>query len=100
MKPILSIVIPAYNEEKRLGLSLRKIMDYLDSRGLQAEIVVVDDGSSDQTAAVAKEILKDWPLARVLVLPKNQGKVQRSGKVSFRLQASSSFFLTPTSPLP
>ena len=74
MKPILSIVIPAYNEEKRLGLSLRKIMDYLDSRGLQAEIVVVDDGSSDQTAAVAKEILKDWPLARVLVLPKNQGK--------------------------
>ncbi|MBC7363959.1 MAG: glycosyltransferase family 2 protein [Candidatus Aminicenantes bacterium] len=74
MKPILSIVIPAYNEERRLGLSLRKIMDYLQSRGLQAEIIVVDDGSSDQTAAVAQEILNDWPRGRVIVLPKNLGK--------------------------
>ena len=49
----LSIVIPAYNEEARLGPSLRRVVDYLAGRRLPGEILVVDDGSSDRTAAVA-----------------------------------------------
>lgn len=74
MKPLLSIIIPAYNEEKRLGLTLRKILDYLDTRQIQAEIIVVDDGSTDRTAELAGEILRDWPLYRIISLPENLGK--------------------------
>ncbi|HEK85845.1 MAG TPA: glycosyltransferase family 2 protein [Candidatus Aminicenantes bacterium] len=72
--PFLSIIIPAFNEEERIGFTLRKIIDYLELRHFQAEIIVVDDGSSDRTAERANEILADWPLARVISLPKNEGK--------------------------
>lgn len=51
--PELSIVIPAFNEEPRLGESLEKALAYLEERGLVHEIVVVDDGSADRTAEVA-----------------------------------------------
>jgi dolichyl-phosphate beta-glucosyltransferase len=53
--PEISIVIPAFNEEQRLPRTLRTVTEYLDGRGDQYEIVVVDDGSSDRTAAVARE---------------------------------------------
>jgi|YNPBryunderm2012_1023409.scaffolds.fasta_scaffold00025_16 dolichyl-phosphate beta-glucosyltransferase len=72
--PLLSVVVPAFNEEKRLGLTLRKIMDYLDSRSIQAEIIVVDDGSSDRTAEKAREVLSNWPEFKVLKLSENRGK--------------------------
>ncbi|MGB9835589.1 MAG: dolichyl-phosphate beta-glucosyltransferase [Candidatus Saccharicenans sp.] len=91
MKPVLSIVIPAYNEEKRLGLTLRKIIDYLDSRQIQAEIIVVDDGSKDNTAEAAREILTDWPLQKVVSLPENQGK--GAAVKEGLLQASGEFIL-------
>ncbi|MCI4444401.1 MAG: glycosyltransferase family 2 protein [Candidatus Aminicenantes bacterium] len=74
MNPALSIIIPAYNEEKRLGLTLRKIIDYFNSRKIQAEIIVVDDGSSDRTAEVAHEILTEWPASKVIIQQKNKGK--------------------------
>lgn len=51
--PLLSVVIPAYNEEARLGPTLERILSYLTSRHLPAEILVVDDGSRDATAQVA-----------------------------------------------
>jgi dolichyl-phosphate beta-glucosyltransferase len=49
----LSVVIPAFNESLRLGASLRKVVDYLRGTGLRYEVLVVDDGSSDDTSAVA-----------------------------------------------
>ncbi|HKV39910.1 MAG TPA: dolichyl-phosphate beta-glucosyltransferase [Blastocatellia bacterium] len=52
MTPDLSIVIPAYNEEARIGRSLDSILDFVSQRAFSAEVVVVDDGSSDDTAAV------------------------------------------------
>lgn len=70
----LSIVIPAYNEEKRIGLSLRKIIDYLELRNFSAEIIVVDDGSSDRTAEISREILADWSVSQVISFPENRGK--------------------------
>ncbi|MDD8030815.1 MAG: glycosyltransferase family 2 protein [Acidobacteriota bacterium] len=70
----LSIIIPACNEEKRIGLSLRIILNYLDSRRIAAEIIVVDDGSSDRTAEIAKEILAQWADSKVISFPKNRGK--------------------------
>jgi len=72
-RPFLSIVIPAYNEEARLGDSLRRIDAYVEERGLHAEIVVVDDGSTDGTVASAKAILSRVP-GRVLSNRENRGK--------------------------
>ena len=69
----LSIVIPAYNEEKRLGGSLSKIIPYLDSLELNYEIIVVDDGSKDKTIEVANQF-KDKTNLRVLENKINRGK--------------------------
>ncbi len=72
-RPYLSIVIPAYNEEDRLGVSLPLIETYLRERGIDAEILVVDDGSTDGTAAMASAFLRGKP-GRVLRQPENRGK--------------------------
>jgi dolichyl-phosphate beta-glucosyltransferase len=53
--PRLSVVIPAYNEAKRLPLTLTRIRAFLDARGEDYEIVVADDGSRDDTARCARE---------------------------------------------
>ncbi|HLH73904.1 MAG TPA: glycosyltransferase family 2 protein, partial [Chloroflexota bacterium] len=50
----LSVVVPAYNEEKRLPASLRAIGEFLGQQAYESEIIVVDDGSEDQTAAVVE----------------------------------------------
>ena len=66
----ISIIIPAYNEEKRLPATLVKVCDYLESTHWDfSEIVVVDDGSRDGTAQVARDAG-----ARVLQNPGNRGK--------------------------
>lgn len=51
----LSIIIPSYNEEKRIGSTLEKIESYMDRKGFNYEVLVVDDGSTDQTKSVAIE---------------------------------------------
>lgn len=68
----VSIVIPAFNEEKRLASTLSRIKLYLDSRGGKHEVIVVDDGSTDKTAQVAEEF-RGLSL-RVLKNEKNSGK--------------------------
>lgn len=73
--PFLSIVIPAYNEEARLPATLRTVLDYLDRAWpRQFEILVVDDGSSDGTAACVKEAARARPELRLLRNPGNRGK--------------------------
>ena len=52
-RPYLSIVVAAYNEEERLGESLRRIGAYTRQRGTDAEVLVVDDGSVDATERIA-----------------------------------------------
>ena len=51
----LSVVIPAYNEEQRIGSTLERILRYLSSRGRSFELLVVDDGSQDRTCEIAQE---------------------------------------------
>jgi dolichyl-phosphate beta-glucosyltransferase len=71
--PLLSVVVPAYNEEKRLPASLTSIHDYLASQPYTSEIIVVDDGSIDRTAAVADSLVPSLPLLRVIHNP-HRGK--------------------------
>lgn len=74
MIPEISIIIAAYNEEARLPASLKKIHGYLASRNILAEIIVVDDGSSDDTAASVKVLADSIPGLRLIRYNKNSGK--------------------------
>jgi len=59
MSASLSIVIPAYNEAIRLGNTLLAVVDYLRESWPDAEVIVVDDGSADDTAGIARSIFSD-----------------------------------------
>jgi glycosyltransferase involved in cell wall biosynthesis len=72
--PELSIVIPAYNEEQRLPETLRRVRAYLDARGTSGEVIVVDDGSRDRTAALVEARRADFPALRLLSNGRNRGK--------------------------
>ena len=75
MKPDLSIVVPAYEEEVRLGDSIRTILAFVDENGLNAELIVVDDGSRDATADVARESAADSDIStNVIRYEANRGK--------------------------
>jgi dolichyl-phosphate beta-glucosyltransferase len=70
----LSIVIPAYNEEKRIGDSLRKILMFLENKPFPAEFVIVDDGSTDATEQIVKQSIIGKASLKYLKSEKNMGK--------------------------
>ena len=70
----LSIVIPAYNEEGRIGTSLTEIYSFLKKRNYDFEIIVVDDGSKDKTLNLLSEYSQNIPNLIVLKNESNQGK--------------------------
>ena len=72
--PRWSVVIPAYNEEKRLPAYLRKTIAYFDDRGEAYEVIVVDDGSHDETVNVVERFQVDAPSVRLIKLAENRGK--------------------------
>ena len=75
--PDLSIIIPAYNEESRLPRTLTRIRDYFASKNLspsQIEILLVDDGSRDNTLRVAEEWAHEMPSVRLISNGDNRGK--------------------------
>ena len=69
-----SFVVPAYNESERLAVSLPKIFDYVRQRQLQSEVIVVNDGSTDDTAAVVRRFMQLNPDLRLVENPGNRGK--------------------------
>jgi len=69
-----SIVIPAYNEGARLGATLEKVLDYLHAQGWNAEVIVVDDGSRDNTADLVRGFAEKEPILRLVENPGNRGK--------------------------
>ena len=74
-KPIaLSVILPAYNEKDRLPPYLTSIARYLSQRGDSYEIVVVDDGSQDETAQKVRQFAVEAPAVRLIRLPDNRGK--------------------------
>jgi dolichyl-phosphate beta-glucosyltransferase len=71
---VLSVVVPAYNEEQRLPSTIEQIEAYLDARKLEHELILVDDGSADGTRRVMEAAARAHPAVRVEVLPHNRGK--------------------------
>jgi len=70
----ISIIIAAFNEEKRIIPSLLKIKEYLNKQNIPYEIIVVDDGSTDNTHTVVRDLIKDIPYLKVIHYAPNKGK--------------------------
>lgn len=73
-KLILSIIIPARNEAKRLPRTLEHILAYLHDKTWDAEIIVVNDGSTDETSDVVRQFTKANPCVTLIDNPVNMGK--------------------------
>ncbi len=80
--PLLTIVIPAYNEESRLPASLRKIDEFLRQQPYQAEVLVVENGSRDDTSGVVNRFRADHPYVRLLHSAKGKGTAVREGMLN------------------
>lgn len=81
--PHLSIVIPAYNEQNRLPVTLEKIHAYLKDKPFEAEVVVVDDGSRDRTAELSEEFGRTHSNVRTIRNPhKGKAFTVRTGLLS------------------
>ena len=76
MSPEISIVIPAYDEAARISHPLERIFDYLKTEKIRGEVIVVDDGSKDDTAGVAESVFQNNREldARVISYEPNRGK--------------------------
>ena len=92
MSAPLSIVIPAYNEAVRLGRTLRNVVDYLRENSPEAELIVVDDGSTDNTAALAHQTLEDSGTLRTSVISYKsnlgKGRAVRLGLLAARSEVT------------
>ncbi|MDI3298726.1 MAG: glycosyltransferase family 2 protein [Bacillota bacterium] len=71
--PELSVVLPAYDEEANIGDTLEEVSRFLEGLALEHEILVVDDGSHDRTAAVVAALAEAHPAVRLLRHPRNLG---------------------------
>jgi dolichyl-phosphate beta-glucosyltransferase len=74
LDPTYSIVIPAYNESARLGATLEKVLAYVHAQGWNAEVIVVNDGSRDNTAEIVRSFAAKDPALRLVENPGNRGK--------------------------
>ncbi|HEX7973960.1 MAG TPA: dolichyl-phosphate beta-glucosyltransferase [Anaerolineales bacterium] len=65
-KPLLSLIIPAHNEERRLPATLEQIFDFLQSQAYLSEVLVVENGSQDRTLEIAQDFARRFPRLRVI----------------------------------
>jgi dolichyl-phosphate beta-glucosyltransferase len=87
MLPRFSLVIPCFNEQQRIGHTVRVTLDYLTANAPESELIVVNDGSTDATAAIAREMFSQPKIAvRLLENFPNRGKgaAVRSGLLAAR----------------
>jgi dolichyl-phosphate beta-glucosyltransferase len=84
--PRYSIVVPAYNERARIGKTLESILEHVRKQAWNAEVVIVDDGSRDETFQIASQFASANPQMRVIQNPGNQGKgyAVRNGMLNAR----------------
>jgi len=74
LSPTYSIVLPAYNESERVAATLEKILAFAGHHNWNAEILVVNDGSRDDTAQIVREYADKHPMLRLIENPGNRGK--------------------------
>jgi dolichyl-phosphate beta-glucosyltransferase len=74
MSVLYSIILPAFNESSRIGPSLEKALAFIREQEWNAEIIVVNDGSHDDTAYIVKDYMRSAPELRLLENPGNHGK--------------------------
>ncbi len=84
----ISIIIPAYNEEKRIKKTLQRIISYLNKKKYDYEIIVVDDGSKDNTVKIAESFASK----RLRVL-RNKGNLGKGGSVKNGMLAARKKYL-------
>lgn len=85
--PLLSIIIPAYNEEKRLPGTLDTIKAFLDQQNFSAEVLVVENGSNDRTLAMAREFASHNPgFIALHEEQRGKGRAVRAGMLAARGQ--------------
>jgi glycosyltransferase involved in cell wall biosynthesis len=83
--PLLSVVIPAHNEERRLPPSLEKIDHFQSEQAFETEVVIVENGSHDRTFEIASDLAKDRPYLRVIKLEgRGKGLAVRQGMLAAR----------------
>jgi dolichyl-phosphate beta-glucosyltransferase len=70
----LSLIIPAFNEAQRIGPTLQRFHQFLAARPASFELLVVDDGSTDDTVALVSALALEWPALRVIRSGANRGK--------------------------
>ncbi len=86
-KPFLSVIIPAYNEERRLATSLEQIKQYFSVQPYASEVIVVDDGSTDHTASIVEEFIpQDASLRLVRAAHGGKGHACKQGVLASRGQ--------------
>lgn len=84
-RPFLSVVVPAYNEESRLPQTLQRVSEYLTEQSYPSEVVVVDDGSRDQTADIVKAFATTHPNVQLIQNDhRGKGYAVRSGALQAR----------------
>jgi dolichyl-phosphate beta-glucosyltransferase len=92
MSASLSVVIPAYNEADRMGKTLRAVVDYLRQYAPDGEVIVVDDGSSDQTAELARQSFEEARDLRTSVISYKsnlgKGRAVRLGLLAARSEVT------------
>ena len=83
--PRLSIVLPAYNEERRLPSTLERLQAFATSTGLDCEVIVVDNASNDGTSAVAQRAMQGWSQLRLMrTEQRGKGLAVRTGVLAAR----------------
>lgn len=81
--PAISLVIPAYNEERRLPETLPRVLQFLEAQESAWEVIIADDGSTDRTALITEEYSRSQPRLRLLRLTHGgKGHAVRSGMLA------------------
>lgn len=83
--PLLTIVIPAYNEERRLPTTLPRVVAFAEAQGYPVDVLVVDNASTDRTPDVARQIAAEHPIISLLYQPiRGKGAAVRKGMLEGR----------------
>ncbi len=71
---MISIIVPAYNESKRISIFLKDLLDFLKNWNENCELIIVDDGSSDDTFNIVSNLIKNFKNTRIISYKTNMGK--------------------------